>query len=97
MLTSRSFCLHLHSAICLLYYSGKVKAIEDDQMIIDAGQKIFGPKTCAVCNTVYHPGNKEDEDAHKIKHDEVCLFSEKKLICAQLLIEVFIFYRLSEL
>merc|ERR1711981_1213635 len=50
--------------------SGKVKAIEDDQMIIDAGQKIFGPKTCAVCNTVYHPGNKEDEDAHKIKHDE---------------------------
>lgn len=66
-------------------------------MIIDAGQKIFGPKTCAVCNTVYHPGNKEDEDAHKIKHDEVCLFSEKKLICAQLLIEVFIFYRLSEL
>ena len=51
-------------------------------MIIDAGQKIFGPKTCAVCNTVYHPGNKEDEDAHKIKHDEVCLFSEKKLICS---------------
>ena len=67
-------------------------------MIIDAGQKIFGPKTCAVCNTVYHPGNKEDEDAHKIKHDEVCIFSEKnKLICAQLLIEIIIFYRLSEL
>jgi len=50
--------------------SGKVKVIEEDQMIIDAGQKLFGPKTCAVCNTVYHPGNKEDEDAHKIKHDE---------------------------
>ena len=66
------FTITLHSAICLLHYSGKVKAIEEDQMIIDAGQKLFGPKTCAVCNTVYHPGNKEDEDAHKIKHDEVC-------------------------
>ena len=67
-----NFCLHFHSTVCLLFFSGKVKGIEEDQMIIDAGQKLFGPKTCAVCNTVYHPGNKEDEDAHKIKHDEVC-------------------------
>ena len=45
------------------------KILDDDQMIIDAGQKkLTDLKTCLECGFVYNPGNKQDEEAHNKNH-----------------------------
>ena len=46
------------------------KNIDDDQMIIDAGQKsLTDVKTCLECSFVYNPGNKQDENEHEKIHN----------------------------
>ena len=48
----------------------KGKPVTDsDQMIIDAGQKLFDPITCIECGHVYNPGQPEDEAAHQKVHE----------------------------
>jgi len=45
------------------------KTIDDNQMIIDAGQKSLTDMTnCVECSFVYNPGNKKDEEEHKKNH-----------------------------
>ena len=45
------------------------KLLDDDQMIIDAGQKnLTDLKTCPECDFVYNPGSKQDEESHNKNH-----------------------------
>ena len=41
---------------------------DEDQAIIDVGQKNLDPESCLVCGFVYNPGNAEDEKAHNVHH-----------------------------
>jgi len=47
---------------------GSKKCVGDDQMIIDAGQKLTDLKNCLECGFHYNPGNKKDEEEHKKNH-----------------------------
>lgn len=43
-------------------------SLGDNQTVIDAGQKEFGPTHCGVCGTVYTVGDPEDELYHSSQH-----------------------------
>ena len=47
---------------------GSKKLVGDNQMIIDAGQKLTDLKNCLECGFHYNPGNKKDEEEHKKNH-----------------------------
>ena len=41
---------------------------DDRQMILDAGQKAFGPVTCSVCSMFYNPDHGADVERHERTH-----------------------------
>ncbi|XP_044146130.1 N-acetyltransferase ESCO2 isoform X2 [Bufo gargarizans] len=43
----------------------------DDQLIIDAGQKHFGPVTCSTCGMIYSASRLEDEAQHAQYHQRL--------------------------
>ena len=47
---------------------GSKKLVGDNQMIIDAGQKLTDLENCLECGFHYNPGNKKDEEEHKKNH-----------------------------
>lgn len=47
----------------------KFKALHEDQMLLDAGQKKFGYTICNECNIVYHMGDPGDELEHLNYHN----------------------------
>ena len=42
---------------------------DNKQMVIDAGQKAFGPTQCETCSAVYEIGNSSDEYFHQNFHN----------------------------
>lgn len=44
------------------------KLISEDQMQIDAGQKLFGATQCSECGLVYQIGEPDDEIQHNLYH-----------------------------
>lgn len=45
--------------------------MDEDQMMIDAGQKEFGAKQCPTCGLVFELGNPSDETSHRDYHDHL--------------------------
>ncbi|XP_066450759.1 N-acetyltransferase ESCO2 isoform X1 [Eleutherodactylus coqui] len=45
--------------------------VADDQLIIDAGQKHFGPVSCSTCGMIYSASNVEDEAQHAQYHQRL--------------------------
>lgn len=46
----------------------KLKALPKDQMLLDAGQKKFGPTQCPECTIIYHMGDPSEELMHMKYH-----------------------------
>jgi len=44
-------------------------SLDDDQAVIDAGQKEIGPVSCGVCGVIYSKGDPEDETSHNKFHN----------------------------
>ncbi|CAN2390713.1 post-translational protein acetylation [Pristimantis euphronides] len=47
------------------------KRVADDQLIIDAGQKNFGPMSCGTCGMVYSASSLEDDAQHAQYHQRL--------------------------
>ncbi|XP_018423974.1 PREDICTED: N-acetyltransferase ESCO2 [Nanorana parkeri] len=45
--------------------------VEEDQLIIDAGQKHFGPVVCSTCGMIYSAASLEDETQHAQYHQRL--------------------------
>lgn len=45
--------------------------MDDDQMMIDAGQKEFGAKQCKVCGVLFEVGNTSDDASHRDYHNHL--------------------------
>lgn len=47
----------------------KKAAFDENQFMIDAGQKIFGSTQCRQCEMIYQVGNLADEERHMQFHN----------------------------
>ncbi|OCT81567.1 hypothetical protein XELAEV_18028390mg, partial [Xenopus laevis] len=47
------------------------RRVTEDQLVIDAGQRHFGPVTCSTCGMVYAAANLEDETQHVQYHQRL--------------------------
>lgn len=51
------------------HHAKKIKALPANQMLLDAGQKRFGPTQCPECEIVYHMGDPSEEIMHLNYHN----------------------------